>query len=71
MYTKGLLQVAQANYHELEHAQIFLLPGYLHQEGIIFMTVCMLTGLSKYYCLEFHEKKSEDGSWSNLDPNKF
>ena len=35
------------------------------------MTVCpfggLLAGLCKYYWLDLPEKKSEDGSWSNLD----
>ena len=32
--------------------------------------ICLLAGLHKYYLLELHAKKSEDGSWSNLDPIK-
>ena len=32
--------------------------------------VCLLSGLRKHYWLELHEKKSKDGSWSDLDPIK-
>ena len=31
------------------------------------MAVCLFAELHKYDWLENHEKKSEDGSWSNLD----
>ena len=45
---------------------------YIRKVGIIFMSVCrFLAELSKYYCLELHEQKLEDGSWSNLDRFKF
>ena len=30
--------------------------------------VCLLAGLHKYYWLDLHKKKCEDGSWSNLIP---
>ena len=32
---------------------------------------CLLAGLCKYYWLELHEEKSEDGSQSNLNRIKF
>ena len=35
------------------------------------LSVCLLAGLHKYYRLYLPEKKSSDGFWSKLDPNKF
>ena len=49
--------------------------NYRHQGSIILMTVCpfvcLLAGMHKYYWVDVPEKKSEDGSLSNLDPIKF
>ena len=36
-----------------------------------FHAVCLLAGLCKYFWLDLPEKKSEDGSSSNLDLIKF
>ena len=33
--------------------------------------VCLFAGIHEQYLLNHHEKKSEDGSWFNLDPINF
>ena len=36
------------------------------------LSVCLLLiGLREYYWLDLPDKKTKDGSWSNLDPIKF
>ena len=37
----------------------------------IYLPVCFLAGLGKYYWMGLYEKKLEDGSCSNIDPIKF
>ena len=55
--------------HSLQHACYC----YLCQRGITFMTICLsvLSVFSKDYANTTICKKSEDSSWSNLDPFKF
>ena len=43
---------------------------YLFQGLSVCPFVCLLAGICKYCWLELHEEKSEDGSWTNLNPTK-
>lgn len=47
---------------------------YCYLRRYVFASVRLLVGLlalRKYYGMEFHETRMEDGRWLKIDPNNF